>query len=457
MAETETVCWRFDAGPKIRLSGSTAFTAKLPKPGIPMLIPVQQREGTNAGVINESESPNDDNTIPSPYDGLRINVNSMQITSSIDIFGVERVLEETSTGLVTNKSVGQKWLIRPKWETPMMNFNDEGIHPITAHASTLTLPTFASASVPRGMWHQFGVMPEDPNIGVFMEISEIPLQWLTNHYDVVNEPSVYNDFSVDNARSLPNKVKSLAKLCGFNKNNNTKRLGELKDKLTVKEAIVAVPYITKTINSKANSKLGTGGKKNKIKETLKQFISIPKRRWSAALKESQGTSVQSDSLGTSGESIRKLAQSLQNYVFPPQFDAINNPKIKPIAMYVFEFEYQFDKDDLSYMWQNIAPKDYKKLSFQTQTVTHNLGDNELINEKILSNENLRWMVFKVKQRATSDYYDLLVDQAGEATTQIKNTKKKKQKYEIGYNWPYDYLSFVELIKMDVDILFKSGK
>jgi len=457
LAETETVCWRFDAGPKIRLSGSTAFTAKLPKPGIPMLIPVQQREGTNAGVINESESPNDDNTIPSPYDGLRINVNSMQITSSIDIFGVERVLEETSTGLVTNKSVGQKWLIRPKWETPMMNFNDEGIHPITAHASTLTLPTFASASVPRGMWHQFGVMPEDPNIGVFMEISEIPLQWLTNHYDVVNEPSVYNDFSVDNARSLPNKVKSLAKLCGFNKNNNTKRLGELKDKLTVKEAIVAVPYITKTINSKANSKLGTGGKKNKIKETLKQFISIPKRRWSAALKESQGTSVQSDSLSTSGESIRKLAQSLQNYVFPPQFDAINNPKIKPIAMYVFEFEYQFDKDDLSYMWQNIAPKDYKKLSFQTQTVTHNLGDNELINEKILSNENLRWMVFKVKQRATSDYYDLLVDQAGEATTQIKNTKKKKQKYEIGYNWPYDYLSFVELIKMDVDILFKSGK
>ena len=124
-------------------------------------------------------------------------------------------------------------------------------------------------------------------------------------------------------------------------------------------------------------------------------------------------------------------------------------------MYVFEFEYQFDKDDLSYMWQNIAPRNYKKMSFQTQTVVHNIADNELINEKILSNENLRWMVFKVKQRANSDYYDLLVDQAGEATTQIKNTKNKKRKYPLNYNWPYDYLSFVELIKMDVDILLKS--
>jgi hypothetical protein len=453
LAETQTVCWRFDSGPKIRLSGSTAFTANLPKPGFPLLIPVQQRVGTSAGAIND-ESPSDDNTVPSPYDGLRINVNSMQVTSSLDIFGVERVLEETSTGLVTNKSVGQKWLIRPKWETPMMNFNDEGVHPITAHASTLTLPTFASASVPRGMWHQFGVMPEDPNIGVFMEIAEIPLQWLSNHYDVINEPSVYNNFSVENARALPKKVKSLAKLCGFNRRNNSKRLGEVKDKLTVKEAIIAVPYITKPLNSKADSKLGSSGKKNKIKERYKQFVSIPKRRWAAALKERESGAA-GTSLTSAGMSIRKLAQAMERYVFPPEFDAMNNTKIKPVAMYVFEFEYQFDKDDLSYMWQNLAPRNYKKMSFQAQTVVHNIADNELINEKILSNENLRWMVFKVKQRAKSDYYDLIVDQAGEATTQIKNTKNKKRKYPINYNWPYDYLSFVELIKMDVDILLKS--
>lgn len=155
-----------------------------------------------------------------------------------------------------------------------------------------------------------------------------------------------------------------------------------------------------------------------------------------------------------GRSIRTLAGAMQKYIFPPEFDCLNNPKVHPVAMYVFEFKYEFDKDDLSYMWQNMAPRNYKKLDFQTSTVSHNLAKNELINGEILNNENLRWMVFKVKQRATTDYYDLLVDQAGEATRQIDNSTAPSREYNLQFNWPYDYLSFVELIKMDVDVLFK---
>ena len=44
------------------------------------------------------------------------------------------------------------------------------------------------------------------------------------------------------------------------------------------------------------------------------------------------------------------------YVFPPEFDFFRNPKSRPIAMYIFDFEHTFDRDDLSYIWQNIAPK-----------------------------------------------------------------------------------------------------
>ena len=29
-----------------------------------------------------------------------------------------------------------------------------------------------------------------------------------------------------------------------------------------------------------------------------------------------------------------------------------------------------------------------------------------------------------------------------------------QGYEVSFNWPYDYLSFVEAIKMDVEVLYK---
>jgi hypothetical protein len=442
LAETHTVCWRFDAGPKVYLSGSAAFRNSLPKPGLPILIPVQQISSSTAGIVTE-DSPNNDNTVPSIYDGLRINVNSMQLTSSIDIFGVERVLEETSTAAgttsTTTKTVGQKWLIRPKWETPMLNFNDTGPHPISSADSTLTLPTFASASVPRGMWHQFGIIPHAPEIGVFMEISEIPLQWLRNHYDVINTGSIYNNYDPSVGKTIGTGVKSLAKLCGFNRTNNTKRLGELKEKLTVHEAIVAIPYTSTPIH-RTRIKDPTTSKRL---EGEKKFISIPRQRWKAALRGTEGA----------GDSIRKLAQAVKKYVFPPEFDFINNLSVAPVAMYVFEFKYEFDKDDLSYIWQNVAPRNYKKLSFQTQTVTHNIADDQLINEKILTNENLRWMVFKVKQRAKTDYYDLLVDQAGQATRKI-GPPGRSLSYKPHFNWPYDYLSFVELIKMDVDILLK---
>ena len=64
------------------------------------------------------------------------------------------------------------------------------------------------------------------------------------------------------------------------------------------------------------------------------------------------------------------------------------------------------------------------------------------------------MVFKVKQRAEKDYYELIADQAGEASTKIKEEEFKQKEYQFGFNWPYDYLSFVELIKMDVDVLVK---
>ena len=112
---------------------------------------------------------------------------------------------------------------------------------------------------------------------------------------------------------------------------------------------------------------------------------------------------------------------------------------------------------LIHIWQNIAPRDYEKISFQSDSCGHKLNNSELINKEILTQKNLRWMLFKVKQRAKADYYDLMPDQAGGATSQIVNKSKNAKEYQIRYNWPYDYLSFVELIKMDVDILLKKGK
>ena len=418
------------------------------------LIPIE-KSADNADY--SGQTPGNDLTIPSIYDGYRINNNSMQLTSSIDIFGIERVLDQAvdKFGNVVetrNKTAGAKWIIQPKWETPMLNFNDEGVHGITAASGTLTVPTYGAASVPRGMWHQFGNIPDNQKTGVFLEIGDIPEQWLKNHYDVLINGSIYNNFltTAKETKNLYKRVKSLTSLCGFNKTNTSTKLGQLKDKMVISEAVVAIPYVVKEIDASTVDKLKSD---STVKQSRKKFITIPKRRFEAALKENQGSS-QGDSLSTAGESIRKLKQSMEKYVFPPEFDFLNNKSVKPIAMYVFEFDYEFDKDDLSYMWQNLAPRDYKKLEFKTSEISHNIANNELINEKILSKQNLRWMVFKVKQRAEKDYYELIADQAGEASTKIKEEEFKQKEYQFGFNWPYDYLSFVELIKMDVDVLVK---
>jgi hypothetical protein len=454
--EVEVVCWRFDPGEPKQADPSATHAP------MPVLIPIEQ---TQFAMFTGS-TPSDDKTVPSIYDGKRINANSMQLTSSVQIFGTKRIMgqETDKFGSViknTNTPVGSKWVIQPKWETPMLNFNDDGVHRIRASDGTLTLPLYGSASVPRGMWHQFGVIPDDPNKGIFLEITDIPEAWLKNHYEVLagDRETPYNgnaygsSLKDEKRANLYKHVRSLSSLCGFDKTNSSVKLGQMKESLAVHEAIVAIPYIIDEIEGSVKDSLPVS---SKFRQTRKKFISIPKRRLGSARDQAAG-SVQGDSLTAAGASIRKLKQSMEKYVFPPEFDFLHNKEVDPIAMYMFEFKYEFDRDDLSYMWQNLAPRDHEKVTFQEASVSHNLANNELINEEVLNNDNLRWMVFKVKQRTQTDYYDLIPDQANESTRQVEQKDIKLKDYKFGFNWPYDYLSFVELIKMDVDILLKKDE
>tara|TARA_R110000824_G_scaffold400651_1_gene608671 strand:- start:12125 stop:21541 length:9417 start_codon:yes stop_codon:yes gene_type:complete len=433
LAEVNEVYWRADPGYG---TGSHANTL-----------------GPNPILISSfgsSSFTNADNYI---YSGHNVNSNAMQISASLNLFGVERIMqqEQDSRGNQansTNITVAKKWTIQPKWETPMLNFNNKGVHPITNTAGNLSLPTFASASVPRGMWHQFGVLPDSPDKGVFLEIGDIPTDWLKNHYDIILNDTVYNDNDADGAGAvLYKKMKSLTDLAGFSTTSTSKRLGEVAESVTIREAIVAIPYV---INSIEEQSLRTA---SALTAGRKEFINIPKKRYQAALKANKGTSA-GDSLDAAGESIRKLMQKMERYVLPPQFDFLNNPVAEPIVMYMFEFEYTFDKDDLIYIWQNLSPRESDKISFQYQSVAHELINTELLSEQnFIDNDNLRWMVFKVKQKAQTNYYDLIVPQVGESAKDVFSFDDETDGYKIGFNWPYDFVSFVEMIKIDADILF----
>ena len=377
------------------------------------------------------------------YSADSINANAMQLDSVLNLFGVENIqFEETNQATLAsttrNTTVAQRWVIQPKAETPMMNFNDEGVNEITTGRGYSLSPTYASESVPRGMWHQFGNMPEDPSKGIFLEIGDIPTNWLQFHPSVTATDSIYNNQdATNNSGSVYQNMKSLTDLLGFE--NSSTRLGELKESQTIREAIVAIPYIT----------IG-GGNCNDINSQAadaekKQFFSIPRERIDAAMNVG---SLRGDSDTAAGDSIRDLIANVKQYVLPPEFDFVADPKKLPLVMYFFEFEYKLDKDDLSYIWQNLAPRNYKQMKQVVQKSAHKLAENELLQpEDILENNNLRWMVFKVKQRGMAKYENKIYRQAG-----TKGEATQTSGYEVNYNWPYDYVSFVEMINMDVEVL-----
>ena len=70
----------------------------------------------------------------------------------------------------------------------------------------------------------------------------------------------------------------------------------------------------------------------------------------------------------------------------------------------------------------------RKMEIQTECVAHELINTELLDEKtIMENKNLRWMVFKVKQRGMTNYFDNITPQAGESADipDVKDSQTKE--------------------------------
>jgi hypothetical protein len=510
LRKSEVVYWRVDPGPNVYTSLSTSRV-------VPAIIDDYKGGGTDRSYI---------------FGGRVINDHAMQITASLNLFGIERIPFQASDALgmlgeTRNETKGQRWVIKPKYETPMLNFNSP-VRNVSAASGSLTLPTFGSGSVPRGMWHQFGIIEPDKRKGIFIEIDDIPKQWLANHYKVVNEPSVYNKMRASSSANTPadtggcpddpnsfgnqvkNRMKSLTDLFGFNTTKKRARLGELAAKRTIKEAVVLVPYIT---TQEYDAKLSSHPElaDDNALEAAKQFIRIPPERVQAAIMQN-AFSPEGQSLDAAGESIRKLITKMDKYILPPEFDFVRNPETTPIVMYIFEFSHTFDKDDMSYMWQNLAPRDFKTINFEEQSIAHELNNSELLTGThfVGIKEDIRFMAFKVKQKAVGDYYNHVLEQAGESLGKITglqfvgsvgartnypgngvvvgddgppaslygggggsgtpdgggNTaddtqapgelappQPPVQAYEVQYNWPYDFVSIVEGIKIDIEVLY----
>jgi hypothetical protein len=69
------------------------------------------------------------------------------------------------------------------------------------------------------------------------------------------------------------------------------------------------------------------------------------------------------------------------------------------------------------------------------------------------------MVFKVKQKSQAIYEDIVVKQVDQSIKppQLIGPQRQSadtQGYSVRFNWPYDYVSIIEMVKVEADILYK---
>jgi carbonic anhydrase len=373
-----------------------------------------------------------------------VNYNAMQLDSSLYMAG--RAALKSDSGVVvstiTEGDPESRWIIQPKFESPILNFREVDI----------TTNSDYDAQAPRGMWHQYGVIPRD-NEGVFLQVDDIPKSWLVNRMGISSEDSL--------------NTGSLAAVCGFTQEKA--KVGQIASRKTISECVVAVPFI-------------------EVRET-KKFYSIGKDQLFNAKKFVEVAEKQNKGISTAGdeslqyyksrttETTLNMVQKMQDFVFPPTMDFVHFDNVDPFAMYIFQFSHDLTQQDLRDIWQNLPPQLGENFEEAQSSITHPLFANQFLsslqgkpaNNSLETNTSavggtinneIQWMVFKVKQRAQKNYFSKTVNESSNAatydTTLFPRNKAEKEAITeelTSYNWPYDFFSLVELIKIDAEFTF----
>jgi hypothetical protein len=364
----------------------------------------------------------------------------MQLSSSVNLFGqttlkeVEYGVEKSPDGTYKPKAAttpvvqgtNDAWIIETKFECPSVNL---------AHMDTASLGAAIGDGNEkyhtRGIWKGYGVIPSGSE-GLFLQLKE-------------SYPQITNSMDSAITSTLSG---SLIDVCGFKA--TSERIGKIRSKKTISEAIIAVPIDEK-------------GK----------FFSIDKDMFlkQKSNLESSNKALLTGDFGVEtdiGEtSITKMIQKMKKFSLPPQMDFINNPNVDPFVMYIFDFNHVLDKQDLSDIWQNLMPKISTTAQKASSAIEHNIGvEYEFFGQYKKGNlpDNIRWMVFKVKQKAKNNYFN--ITQQSEVAKGFKFTaleelqgigSNPEAELTYSYNWPYDFFSLVELAQIEAEVTFEPPK
>ena len=332
-----------------------------------------------------------------------------QVTySAADVFETDRGQKFKPVSISDDPNAPSAWVISPKFECPVMNFSETVLEEETG-----------------GMWTHYGKIPTQKE-GVTLQIRE-------------------QDPVLASRDPRATKVGSLAKVCGFD--TKEKYVGQLASQKEISEAIVVIPLRPQQLSA-----MGA--------VTPESPYYFDKQTLAIALGEKspyKGQDVPKMDLNPK-KSIEDMAERMQKYVFPPHLDFLTNREMTPFGMYIFEFEDTLSKQDLANIWQGVMPDRAVTARQETVAVEHEIGPGEIFQEDF--QEGTRWIIFKVKRKARTNYFATTADQSDDDRFKFdfkigaQGSTAEQNELPYSYNWPYDYFSLVELAKIDAEVTFE---
>ena len=370
--------------------------------------------------------------------------NIMPLSASMNLFG-RRILEKSEydqygilAGMADPEDVSQfeQLVISTKYECPIILQRDDG--------------PYNGPNYPLATWTTWGVPPSD-NSGVVVRIAAVSEKEQRDDNVKCLRTVLFGDQSGDMMPGLE------------------RRVGEMPDDYenSIFEAIVAIPFLD---TPRADAVLEPyltdsplrGGHQRLSREDHSSSEDIDSRRFFRIMNPG------SKDTSTGASSVQHLKTMMQKYVFPPSMDFLNN-NVDPYAMFVFEFEQKLKTIDLVMMWQGVMPDIMRQVVKQKSSCTIPTTTNEMLSEflkhcasNISDNSiitstfnNLKWMVFKVKQRARNNFSAMTADLSDDQRLMSSQTVVGKD-LAYSYNWPYDYCSLVELANMTTEIKIREN-
>lgn len=384
----------------------------------------------------------------------------MAISSSINLF--QKVFDKNvvydAQGKALNMQDHQqpenfnRWAISPKMEFPVLNFSQSvndgspNLHTSVHHTGTT-----------RGMWWGYGDVPKSDE-GIYLSLKEY-------------EPTIQRRFNPrdrTNKSSAANLTGSLIEQCGFSIPGAaenllpSRKLGRMPQDFekSISEAVVCIPF-SRTQIPGVTSGHNLGGR---------YFFLIDNDVWGQHVINYENNSpyaIEQGQLGSDRNidktSISDLIPKMDKFILPPKFDFRKFPNnVPPIVMYMFEFEHKFTRQELVDIWQNVMPEISMNAEVEEVTLSHPTSKFEFFHGErpfstLYSDEDpeVEWLVFKVKQKAKTNYYGLTTDTFDDGKFNFNLVPGYSAKTEplYSYNWPYDFCSLVELGKIESSVKF----